>query len=298
MKYKQMLAFRMVMISGTVTQAAERLNISQPAVSNLIGSLEQHFGFSLFERRKGRLFPTPDALNIYEDIARALSGFEKVSQSAVDIREQKTGSLRIACMPGLALTFIPDVITEFLAERDNVSITLQVQPSLKIQRWIAADLYDIGITELPLIHTGIDCDPYTFKCVCGLPEDHPLLIHEVLTPKDLDGEPFVSLGSEHMTHQQTHQAFADAGAKWRVRVEAQLFWPAARLTQQGCGISILDPFTAADFSNRGLAFRPFLPNIDFKIGILFPAEHPRSLLTEEFSKLIRKRLHYITDTAS
>ncbi len=76
MKYKQMLAFRMVMLSGTVTQAAERLNISQPAVSNLIASLEQHFGFPLFERRKGRLSPTPDALHIYEDVARALSGFE------------------------------------------------------------------------------------------------------------------------------------------------------------------------------------------------------------------------------
>jgi DNA-binding transcriptional LysR family regulator len=298
MRYKQMLAFRMVMLSGTVTQAAVRLNISQPAVSNLIGSLEQHFGFPLFERRKGRLFPTPDAHHIYEDVARALSGFEKVSQSALDIREQKSGSLRIACMPGLALTFMPDIITEFLAGRDDVSVTLQVQPSLKIQRWIAADLYDIGIAELPLIHTGIDCDSYAFKCVCCLPKDHPLLKHETLTPKDLDGEPFVSLSSEHMTYQQILQAFSEVGAEWRVRVEAQLFWPAARLTQKGCGISILDPFTAAEYSHSGLAFRPFLPGIDFKIGILYPAEHPRSLLTQEFSRLVRKRLHDITDTTS
>jgi len=290
MRYKQMLAFRMVMLSGTMTQAAVRLNISQPAVSNLIGSLEQHFGFPLFERRKGRLFPTPDALHIYEDIARALSGFEKVSQSAHDIRELKSGSLRIACMPGLALAFLPDVITEFLVDRDDVSVTLQVQPSLKIQRWIAADLFDIGIAELPLIHTGIDFDPYTFSCVCGLPENHPLLKHKLLTPKELDDEPFISLGSDHMTYRQIRQTFADAGAKWRVRVEVQLFAPAAKLIQQGCGISILDPITAAEYSGRGVVTRPFSPNIDFKIGILHPAEHPRSLLTEEFSKLLKKRL--------
>ncbi len=105
MKYKQMLALRMVMLSGTVSQAAVRLNISQPAVSNLIASLEQHFEFPLFERRKGRLHPTPDARHIYQNIARALSGFEKVSQSAHDICAQKSGSLRAACMPGLSLSF-------------------------------------------------------------------------------------------------------------------------------------------------------------------------------------------------
>ena len=298
MKYKQMLAFRMVMLSGTVSQAAERLNLSQPAVSNLIASLEQHFEFPLFERRKGRLHPTPDARHIYEDVARALSGFEKVSQSAHDIREQKSGSLRIACMPGLSLSFVPDLITEFLVERKNVSVTLQVQPSLKIQRWVAADLFDIGISELPLTYTGIDSDSYAFDCVCGLPKEHPLLEYDVLTPRELDNEPFISLGSDHMTHRQTRQAFADAGARWRVVVESQLFWPAARLTQKGCGISMLDPFTAAEYVHLGLATRPFSPAIEFKIGVLYPAEHPRSLLTEEFSKLIRKRLHDIIDNAT
>ncbi len=143
---------------------------------------------------------------------------------------------------------------------------------------------------MPLSHTGIDYDSYSFNCVCGLPENHPLLEYERLTPRELDNEPFVSLGSDHMTCQQTRQAFADAGAKWRVRVEAQLFSPAARLTQQGCGISMLDPITAAEFSDRGVVSRPFSPNIEFTIGILYPAEHPRSLLTEEFSALIKKRL--------
>jgi len=298
MRYKQMLAFRMVMLSGTVTQAAERLSISQPAVSNLIGSLEQHFGCPLFERRKGRRFPTPGAMHIYEDVASALSGFEKVSRSAHDIREQKSGSLRIACLPGLALTFMPDVIAEFLVGRDNVSVTLQAQPSLKIQRWIAADLYDIGVAELPLVHTGIDLETYNFKCVCCLPDKHPLLKHDILTAKELDGEPFVALGREHMTHQQTLQAFAKAGAKWNIRIEAQMFWPAARLTHKGCGISMLDPFTASELSNLGLATRPFQPDINFQIGMLYPAEHPRSLLTKEFSKLVRKRFNDIAQNSA
>ncbi|MDP7554486.1 MAG: LysR family transcriptional regulator, partial [Candidatus Thioglobus sp.] len=156
MKYKQMLAFRMVMLTGSVSRAAERINVSQPAVSNLLASLENSCGFLLFDRRKGRLIPTPDAHYIYDSITKALSAFEKVSQASHDIREQKSGSLRIACMPSLSNKFLPDVISEFLVDRDDVTISLQVQPSIKIQSWIAADLYDIGIAEMPLIHSGIE----------------------------------------------------------------------------------------------------------------------------------------------
>ncbi len=290
MKYKQMLAFRMVMITGSVSQAAERIHISQPAVSNLILSLEQHFGFKLFERRKGRLIPTPDAHQIYENVSKALSGFEKVSQSAHNIRDQKSGSLRVACMPVLSIAFMPDVISEFLADRGDISVNLQVQPSLKIQRWIATDLYDIGIAELPLIHSGIECEQFNYKCVCALPEGHSLLEHETLTPMELDNESFISLNSDHMTYQQTSQAFASAGARWKVRVETQLFHSAARLAEKCHGVAILDPFTVADSHYLGLKTRPFLPDIELKIGILYPAEHPRSLLAEEFLKLLRKRL--------
>jgi len=290
MKYKQLLAFRTVMLTGSVSGTAKRIHLSQPAVSNLITSLEHNCGFTLFERRKGRLIPTPDAHHIYDTITKALSAFEKVSQYSHDIREQKSGSLRIACMPSFSNKFLPDVISEFLVDRDDVTISLQVQPSLKIQRWIASDLYDIGIAEMPLIHSGIECDLYTFKCICCLPEGHPLLKHKILTPQKLDNEPFVSLGRDHMTFQQINQAFAKARANWKVRVESQLFWPAARLSQKGCGITILDPVSIAGIEHLGLKTRPFLPEINFKIGVLYSSEHPLSLLAEEFSKLLRKRL--------
>ncbi len=158
-----------------------------------------------------------------------------------------------------------------------------------IQRWISSDLYDIGIAELPLIHSGIESEEFNFKCVCVLPEGHSLLKHETLTPKELDNEPFISLNADHMTHHQTRQAFADAGARWKVRVETQLFLSAARLTQKGTGVAILDPFTLK-YDSHGLKTRPFLPDIYFKIGILYPSGHPRSLLAEEFLKLLRERL--------
>ncbi len=287
MKYRQLQAFRAVIITGTVTQAAESLGISQPAISNLIVTLEHQLGFSLFERRKGRLYPTPDAKYLYEDVERALSGFDKVTQTAKDIRELKTGTLSIACMPGLSLGFLPKVVAEFLDDRPKVTVSLQTRSSQKVQEWIAAQLFDVGLAELPIDHTGIESELLSFDCVCVLPENHSLAVKAIITPKDLDGLPFISLARDHMTFFRIKNAFSKAGAKRNIRVETQLFAPACSLVARGAGVSIIDPITAADYHNRGVVIRPFRPCIPFEIGILWPALQPRSALVEAFITLLK-----------
>ena len=59
MQLRQLECFRTLMLTGTMTRAAEELGISQPAVSATIAGLEKHIGFTLFIRQAGRLSPTP-----------------------------------------------------------------------------------------------------------------------------------------------------------------------------------------------------------------------------------------------
>ncbi|MDX1606470.1 MAG: LysR family transcriptional regulator, partial [Candidatus Competibacterales bacterium] len=68
MKPRQLEAFRTVMRGHTVTRTAELLFISQPAVTRLLADLEHSVGFTLFERRKGRLHATPEAQALYEEV--------------------------------------------------------------------------------------------------------------------------------------------------------------------------------------------------------------------------------------
>ncbi|WP_325052329.1 LysR family transcriptional regulator [Sinorhizobium meliloti] len=60
MNFRQIEAFRAVIISGTVSRAAELMGVTQPNVSRLVGELEEAIGFALFDRVKGRLIPTPE----------------------------------------------------------------------------------------------------------------------------------------------------------------------------------------------------------------------------------------------
>ena len=74
MRARQIEVFRMVMRCGTLTGAAEALNVSQPALSQILLHTEDELGFKLFQRVKGRLIPTPEAEEIYPEVERLFGG--------------------------------------------------------------------------------------------------------------------------------------------------------------------------------------------------------------------------------
>lgn len=83
LRQRNLEAFRIVCETGSVTRAAERLNLSQPAVSQLIGRLERSFGLRLFDRGLGRrLEPTAQARAIYLDVCRTLEAMARLEETA------------------------------------------------------------------------------------------------------------------------------------------------------------------------------------------------------------------------
>src|SRR5262245_47324218 len=86
MNFRQIEAFRAVMVGGTATTAAQMLFISQPAVSRLVRSLEDSVGFDLFERRKKRLVPTVEGKQLHAAVEQTFVGLQHVSRAADAIR--------------------------------------------------------------------------------------------------------------------------------------------------------------------------------------------------------------------
>jgi len=290
MNLRQLEAFRSVMKEGSVTQAATVLGVTQPAISCLIGNLEDALGFMLFKRHRGRFQPTREAEVLLEDAERLLASYNRTVRSARDIRDLKSGSLRIASMPALSLNFLPKIIARFIQDRPEVNVTLHTRSSLQIREWVSVQLFDIGFVELPADDPGIDCDPFSVNCVCALPEAHPLTAKTVISPTDLEGERLIAPNQDHSVHYQMKAAFEGEGRVWNPHVECHLFAPACRMVAEGAGIAIVDPFTAADFADQGVSFRPFVPHIPYDIGLIYPALRPRSRLTVSFADDIKTAL--------
>ena len=86
---RQLEAFRAVMQTRSITRASELLFVSQPAVTRLIKDLEASVGFSLFQRLKKRLYPTPEAFSFLEEVELSFSGLDKINIAAREIRDRR-----------------------------------------------------------------------------------------------------------------------------------------------------------------------------------------------------------------
>src|SRR5690625_2462573 len=88
MHFKQLEAFRAVMLTGSMSAAVREIHTSQPNISRLIAQLEMHTGFKLFERVAGRLLPTPEDQAFFRDVDRAFISLKDIKISAKNIAQQ------------------------------------------------------------------------------------------------------------------------------------------------------------------------------------------------------------------
>ena len=288
--FRQFQAFHAVIAKGTVTAAAEHLGVSQPAISNSLSQLERNTKLRLFERTRGRLVPTPEASVLYDEIDTVVRGLDHVNQAVVDLQNQKAGQLQVASTHALAFGFMPKEIATFVKDRPNLTIAFTSQYSAKIQEWVTAGLFEIGICEQPIRHDGLNRTELYFETLLTLPEDSPLAIHEVLTPDLLGETPFIVMGMDHMVSRRAREAFHSSGTDFTVRSHTDLFRNALSLVKQGLGAALIDPFTLAADDGKGYIVRRFAPQILIDITIVTANDRPLSSVGQQFLAQILPRM--------
>lgn len=293
MNFKQVEAFRAVMLSGSMTAAAESLHTSQPNISRLIAQLERSSGFKLFERVGGRLLPTDEGAAWFADVERAFIGLHSLEKSAQKIRQGGTGQLRIAAVPSLSLTLLPNVIQRFRQENPDAAISIHTNDSPMVAHWAASQFCHVGLAsyvgeEMPGVRTQKICD---VPGVCVFPKGHRLATQVTVKPEDLYGEEFISLSMNDGSRTRVDRAFAADKEYRKLNLETPYAATVCSLVALGLGVSIVSPMVAREYLHRGIETRPFVPQIRFSTYLLLPEDRPQSLLSQRFSALIVQMLN-------
>ena len=111
--HRQLEAFIQFMETGTVTAAAERMLVTQPAMSKMLAGLEIDLNLTLFQREKRRLIPTDEARLLYNEVRRLFASLADVERFADDLRSFRTGELRLITGSTLGLTLVADSLADF-----------------------------------------------------------------------------------------------------------------------------------------------------------------------------------------
>jgi DNA-binding transcriptional LysR family regulator len=280
---RQIEAFRALMLTGSTTRAAQAMHVTQPAVSRLVRDLQEALGLVLFEKRGNGLAPTREALALYAEVERSYVGLERIAHSARELRERGAGVLRIAAMPALANGVLPRFAGEFLKGRESLDLAVFGLMSVTVLDWVVSDQCDIGFAAAPIQHPAVRAEQMPpARYVAVLPQGHRLARRRFLKPRDLAGEPFVKIGPTTPSTFRLDDVFAAAGVTRRIRVETPLSAIACALVGAGVGVSVVDPFTAAQYAGHGVVSRPFRPAIDFQVAALHPAGRTLSPVAREF----------------
>ncbi|OWQ87628.1 LysR family transcriptional regulator [Roseateles aquatilis] len=289
--HRHIEVFRAVMTAGSVTGAAQLLFTSQPTVSRELARLESLLGYTLFDRAPGRLRPTHRALALFDEVQRAYQGLDQVVARAQALGRAEDEGLRVLTLPALAHALLPAASADWLGAHPQAQLTLTPQESPLLEEWMAAQRFDIGLSEVTGAVPGTHSETLAeLDEVCVLPASHPLLARQVLAPLDFEGERFVSLSAEDPYRRQFDAIFGNAGVHRRLQVETHSAIAVCSLVEQGLGIALVNPLTARACAGPGLHIRPFSVSVPFRIQALRPLHRPAHALTDDFIAAVKRAL--------
>ncbi len=274
MKLTQLSAFKATVECKTVTAAAERLNLSQPAVSRLLVGLEERVGFQLFIRKGNRLELSDEGQAFYLEVAKVFDSVSGLSQSASSIRARHFGSVNIASMPLLSIAFLPRILATFLKQTEKVKISFKTYRSEEVINRIQTQTTDIGFAFVDQHLAGVKAQKVECECVCLLPVTSDLAQRPVIDLHDIAGQ--VLIRHERDITQRRVDALLRRHALSTIeQIEVSLATTAAVLVREGIGIAITDPFTGQiESEHSNVVMRPLAFSLPFEFDILYPALKP------------------------
>ena len=288
---RQLEAFAAVMERGTVTAAAERLGVSQPAVSKILAGLELEIGYPLFTRLKRRLAPTSEAQLLAGEVSRLYRGLERVSEVAREICYRQVGDLQIYSTPALGRTVLPDVLAGFMRRHAKAHVVFHVRSSTYINQKMVDQQLDLGFSMMPFEHPAMVSEELSrAPAVCVLPGDHRLARRKVVRPADLRGERFLSFPSDGRMRHLVDAVFEQERIERRTQIDVYSSAEACALAARGVGVSIVEPFTARDYRGEGIAIVPFEPRIRYLFRDMRPRYRKPSRLADAFLAAVKDHL--------
>lgn len=253
--------FAIVVQSGSFSAAADRLLLTQPAVSQHIQDLEAALGARLFERgRRGvTLTPTGETLHSY---TQSILHLVAEAESAVtDVSQLAEGRVLVAATPGLSVYFLPDWVQAFHTRFPNLKVSVQTSITPQIVADLQRGKIDIGLIEgeLDAIDaTGIsvlDLEVVEQFVVVG--RKHPWWQREMVTCDDLKGQNFVMRPRNSQTRTWLDRRFQSVNTVVQVVAEFDNVESIKRAVDKGMGITILPAYaTAAEVENGILRSLP------------------------------------------
>lgn len=290
MRLRHIEIFYSVYRTGSVTAAAQELNVSQPSVSKVLRHAEDQLGYPLFRRKKGRLEATDAAHELFGDVDEVYSLVRSLRRTAKNIGLRRGGHIRLGLLPSLGFGVIPEAIATLQADHPDVSFELDTFHS----RDIAPALYerecDVAIgygtvakSRLAVRQIG------QMELLVAARKDQFVPEGGIVDFEDLAGRDFIGLRDSGPSGALLVDEIDRLGIVPHEIATARTYYVALELAKRGVGLTVVDQFTAHYMPSDEMGFYPFRRPIMASVSAY-------RLLENEDSPLLSSFLDAVQDT--
>jgi DNA-binding transcriptional LysR family regulator len=240
-RLKQLRAFQEVVRTGSVTQAAEALFLSQPSVTLQLQALERELGVMLFERRGTTMKMTPQGEVLYQIAQPLVEGIDKLDETfAAAFGHIDSGQVTIGAGESTILYIMPEPVQRFTAAYPNIRLKIQNVTGRDGLRMLRADEIDFAIGSMIEVMDDITYDPVvTYDPILITPLDHPLADKKNVTLADISPYGLILPPRHLSTWRIVDYAFKQQSLEYKVTLEAGGWEVIKKYVELGLGISIV-----------------------------------------------------------
>ena len=193
MNLNHLRAFIAIAESLSFSRAAERLHVSQPALSNQIRLLEEDLDVKLFARNRRSVSLTAVGKDILDDAGRLLSQVEDLKQRVRRASKGTSGTLRLGFVASATVDIIPRITVAFRRSFPDVTLELRNVPTVAQLDALRQRSLDVGIVRLPLREPDMEVQSlHAEPFAIALSKQHNLYSRKMIAVRDLEKEAFVS----------------------------------------------------------------------------------------------------------
>lgn len=246
-------AFVMVAELGAFNKAAQKLNITQVALTRRIQKLENYLGLKLIDRTTRHLALTPIGRDLLPKARVLVQELASTFSQLKDVSSHARGHFTLACIPSLATSLLPALMRNYRDRYPGNRIRLVDASADEIRESILSQHAELGVTVHGTPHpeledTHLFDDPLMFYCR----QLHPLSKRSAVTWSDMDRDDLIVVSSLTGTRMVMNDQLAKKGIALQGQYEVQHHATALNLVTAGVGCAILPASTCADGERPGV----------------------------------------------
>lgn len=295
MRLRHIEMFNALMTTGSVSGAARLLNVSQPAVSRMLQHAEMQLAFSLFQRVRNRLLPTPEAMALYPHVERVFAALDEVQRLSATLRGgQGVKELRVASILTLGHEVIPRAMKVFCAKYPDVAVVVRTFHSPQMLSALVLQEADVGFLYGPVVHPALQTESVgeaRIMCVAAKGTLPAKMTRRGSTSLgELAGLRVIGVDNTQTLGSTVNQACREAGIYLSTQITVQTYHSALALARHGLGVALVDTCTAMSADPREMDLVELEPAMPIAVLAARPSARPSSVTVRAFTKAVAQVL--------